>query len=92
MFKMINAKGHLTKTARDAFQGAFIAGGANEIIVLPSAYVDSRKFKRVSDLMKSINIAWYEFNGDMYVYRRWFIEAVADRSEAALAEVKNLIN
>ena len=92
MFNMINVKGHLTKTARDAFQEAFIAGGANEIIIFPRAYVDSHKFKRVTDLMKSINIAWYEFNGDMYVYRRWFVEAVSDRSEAALTEAKNIIN
>ena len=91
MFKMINTKGRLTKTARDAFQGAFIAGGANEIIIFPRAYVDSRKFKRISDLMKSINIAWYEFNGDMYVIRRWFVEAISDRSETALNEVKSLI-
>ena len=91
MFKMITTKGRLTKTARDAFQGAFIAGVDNEMIVFPNAYTDDYKFKRVSDLMESINIAWYEFNGDMYVYRRWFSEALSDLSERALAEVKNLI-
>ena len=92
MFKMIHVKGHLTKTARDEFEGAFIAGGANEIIVFPNAYEDDRKFKRIKDLIESINIAWYEFNGDMYVYRRWFVEAVSDRSERALAELKSIIN
>ena len=92
MFKMINSKQRLTKTARNAFKGAFIAGGANEVIVFPNAYADDRRFKRVTDLMDSINIAWYIFGEDIYVIRRWFIEAVSDRSEAALTEAKNLIN
>lgn len=91
MFKIINAKGSLTKTARDAFQKASIAGGANEMIVFPRAYVDSHKFKRISAMMKSINIAWYEFDGNIYIYRKWVYEAVSDRSEAALAELKNII-
>ena len=92
MFKMITTKGRLTKTARDAFKTAYIAGGANEIIIFPNAYTNDRKFKRIKDIMESINIAWYEFNGDMYVYRRWFIEAVSDRSERALTEIKSLID
>ena len=92
MFKMITTKGRLTKTARNAFQGAFIAGGNNETIVFPNAYEDDRKFKRVTDLMESINIAWYIFNEDVYVIRRWFVEAVSDRSERALAELKSIIN
>ena len=92
MFKMITAKGSLTKTARNAFKGAFVAGGNNEAIVFPNAYEDDRKFKRIKDLIESINIAWYEFNGDMYVYRRWFVEAVSDRSERALVELKSIIN
>ena len=91
MFKMINVKGRLTKTARDAFKGAFIAGGANEVIVFPNAYADDYKFKRITDLMESINVAWYTFNEDVYVIRRWFIEAVSDRSARALLEAKNLI-
>lgn len=91
MFKMITAKGRLTKTARSAFQGAFIEGGDNEIIIFPNAYADDRKFKRVTDLMESINIAWYIFNEDVYVIRRWFVEAVSDRSERALTELKSII-
>lgn len=91
MFKMINVKGHLTKTAREAFKGAFIAGGANEMIIFPGAYVNDRKFKRVTDIIESINLAWYEFNGDVYVIRRWFLETISDRSEAALAEIKSII-
>ena len=92
MFKMINAKKHLTKTARNAFKGAFIAGGANEMIVFPNAYANDRKFKRITALMESLNIAWSLRDEDVYVIRRWFIEAVSDRSEAALTEAKNLIN
>ena len=91
MFKMISSKGRLTKTARDALSSAHIAGGANEMIVFTNAYADDRRFKRVTDLMKSINIAWYTFNEDVYVYRRWFVEAVSDRSEGALTEAKNII-
>ena len=92
MFKMITTKGRLTKTARDAFQGAFIAGGDNEIIIFPNAYADDRKFKRVTDIMESINIEWYTFNEDVYVIRRWFVEEVSDRSERALTEAKNIID
>ena len=92
MFKMITTKGRLTKTARDAFKTAYIAGGANEIIIFPNAYTNDRKFKRVTDLMESVNLAWYTFNEDVYVIRRWFIEAVSDRSERALTEVKSLID
>ena len=91
MFKMISSKGRLTKTARDALSSAYIAGGDNEIVVFPNAYEDDRKFKRVTDLMESINIAWYTFNEDVYVIRRWFVEAVSDRSEAALTEAENII-
>ena len=91
MFKMINIKGSLTKTARDAFETAYITGSDNEMIVFPNAYTNNRKFKRVTDLMDSINIAWYIFNEDVYVIRRWLIEAISDRSERALTEVKNLI-
>lgn len=91
MFKMINAKGRLTKTAKEAFADAYITGGDNEMIVFPNAYTNDRKFKRVTDLMDSINIAWYTFNEDIYVIRRWFIEEISDRSERALTEVKSLI-
>ena len=92
MFKMITTKGHLTKTARDAFQGAFIAGGNNELIIFPNGYANNKKFKKITELMESINIAWYTFDDDVYVIRRWFVEAVSDLSETALIEARNLIN
>ena len=91
MFKMITVKGRLTKTARNAFKTAYIAGSANEMIVFPNAYTNARKFKRVTDMMKSINLVYYSFGDDIYVIHHWFIEAVSDRSEEALIEVKNLI-
>ena len=37
------------------------------------------------------NFEWRIFNEDLYVIRRWFYEAVSERSEAALTEVKSLI-
>lgn len=91
MFKMINNAGKLTKTARDLFKGAYIAGGANEMIVFPGAYANDHKFKLVTAMMDSINFEWRIFNEDLYVIRRWFYEAVSERSEAALTEVKSLI-
>ena len=92
MYKMINVKGHLTKTAKDAFKNAYIAGGDNEMIVFPGAYVNDHKFKRITALMESINLAWYTFDYDVYVIRHSFVEAVSDRSETALTEVKNIID
>ena len=92
MFKMINVKGRLTKVAKAAFSSARISGGANEIIIFPNAYEDDRKFTRITNIMESIDVEWYTFNEDVYVIRHWLVEAVSDRSEAALIEVKNLIN
>ena len=93
MFKIINAKGHLTKTAKAEFKTAYVTGSSKELaaIVFPNAYANDRKFKRVTDLMKSINLTWYAFDDDVYVISRWFYEAVSDRSEAAAIEAKNLI-
>ena len=92
MFKLINTKGRLTKVAKAAFSNARISGGANEIIIFPNAYEDDKKFTRITNLMKSIDVEWYAFNEDVYVMRHWLIKAVSDRSEAALIEIKNLIN
>ena len=86
MFKMINSRGRLTKTARDVLQGAY---GINEMIIIPD--VDARKFKRVTDIVESVNLAWYEFDGDIYVNQHWFIEAVSDRSKRASTELESII-
>lgn len=95
MFKLINSRGHLTKTAKDVFKDAYIAGGANEFIIFPNAFEDDRKYERITDLMRSINFEWHTLisgnNEDLYVIRRWFIEAVSDRSERASIEVRNII-
>ena len=95
MFKLINSRGRLTKTAKDVFKDAYIAGGANEFIIFPNAFEDDRKYERITDLMKSINFEWHTLiagnNEDLYVVRRWFIEAVSDRSKRALTELKSLI-
>lgn len=95
MFKLINSRGRLTKTAKDVFKDAYIAGGANEMIIFPNAFSDDRKYEQITDLMKSINFEWHALiadnNEDIYVVRRWFIEAIADRSERASIEVRNII-
>lgn len=95
MYKMINIKGRLTKTARKAFADAYITGGALETIIFPNAFADDLKYEQITYLMKSINFEWHTFiagnNEDIYVVRRWFYEAVADRSKAAAAELAALI-
>lgn len=90
-FKMINSEGHLTKTAKAVFEDAYIAGGANEFIIFPNAFADDRKYERISAMMKILNFEARIANNDIYVVRRWFIEAVADRSERASIEVRNII-
>ena len=95
MFKMVNKSGRLTEGAKKAFEGAYITGGALETIIFPNAFADDRKYERITDLMKSINFEWHTFiagnNEDIDVVRRWFYEAVADRSKAAAAELAALI-
>ena len=86
MFKMITNRGRLTKTARDALQGAY---GIHGMIIFPN--VDNRKFKRVTDIVESINLAWYQFDDVIYVNQHWFIEEVSDRSERALTELKEIL-
>lgn len=90
-FKMINCKGHLTETAKEVFADAYIAGGANEFIIFPNAFADDAKYERISAMMKSLNFDARIDHEDIYVVRRWFIEAVADRSERASIEVRNII-
>jgi hypothetical protein len=88
---MIDCEGHLTKTAKEAFAEAFIAGNAREIIIFPHAYENAHKFRRITGLLDSIGLAWHDLDEDLYVVRKWFYEAIADRSERALTELKSLI-
>lgn len=91
MFKMIDVRGHLTKTAREAFAPAYIAGSDGAFVVFPHAYEDARKFKRVTDLMDSISVEWIFVDDDIVASRNWIFEVVSERSKRALIELKSLI-
>ena len=92
MFKMISSRGRLTKTARDASKGAYIAGSDGAFIIFPDAYENTRKFKRVTDLLESIGVSWCDLDGDIFASSHWVFEAISERSERALAELKSLIS
>jgi len=90
-FKMIDVRGHLTKTAREAFEDAYIAGSDGAFVVFPNAYENASKYRRITDLLDSMRIDWNYLNEDIFISRNWIFEAVSDRSKTALTELKNLI-
>lgn len=100
MIKMINKSGTLTKTARDAFQGAFICGPFNECIRIPGMYEcdlrgirASGKAKRIAAILDGLNIGWDFDDGYAMIYRvKFFREAVSDLSSAAVSELAEMIN
>lgn len=99
MFKMINKAGKLTKTAKDVFQGAYICGPFDETIRVPGMVELTRsgcgltaKGRRIAAILDSLNIGWEFYDGYAEIYRvKFFREAVADRSEAAVEELAALI-
>ena len=90
MIKMINYRGRLTKTAREVCKGAYITGSDGAFIMFP-AYENARKYKQVSDLLESIGVSWCDLDGDIFASTNWVFEALSERSERALAELKSLI-
>ena len=100
MIKMVNKSGTLTKSARDAFQGAFICGPFDECIRIPGMYeCDPRgirstaKAKRIAAILDGLNIGWDFEDGYAMIYRvKFFREAVSDLSSAAVSEVAEMIN
>ena len=42
MIKMVNKAGHLTEGAKKAFKGAHLAGGDDEMILIPGGYANDK--------------------------------------------------
>ena len=99
MIKMVNKSGTLTKTARDAFKGAFICGPFDECIRVPgmsefdrSGYHSSKKARRITAILDSLNIGWGVDDDFATIYRvKFFREAVSDLSSAAVSELSEMI-
>lgn len=99
MIKMVNKSGTLTKTARDAFQGAFICGPFDECIRVPgmiecdrAGYHETAKARKVAALLNSLNIGWGVDDDFATIYRvKFFREAVSDLSSAAVSELAEMI-
>ena len=99
MIKMVNKSGTLTKTARAAFQGAYICGPFDECIRIPGMTIQDRKgirasgkAKRIAAILDGLNINW-DFEDDFAeIYRvKFFREAVSDLSSAAVNELAEMI-
>ena len=90
-FKAVNRNGHLTESAKEAFAEAYIAGSDGAFIVFPNAYENARKYRRITVILESIGVDCNFLNEDIFTSRNWVYEAIADRSERALSEVKNII-
>ena len=86
MIKMVNRFGHITEGAKKAFKGARIAGGADEMIMIPNGYGNSALWTRLHALTADMDIALYNFNEDAYVYVDHAMSALEGMSKTAAAE------
>ena len=86
MIKMVNKAGRLTEGAKKAFKGAHIAGGADEMIMIPNGYENTALWNRLHALTADMDIALYNFNGDAYVYADWARKALEGMSKTASDE------
>ena len=86
MIKMVNRFGHITEGARKAFKGARIAGGADEMIMIPNGYENTAVWNRLRILADDMDIALYNFDGDAYVYVDWARKALEGMSKTASDE------
>ena len=86
MIKMINKAGHITEGARKAFKGAHIAGGADEMVMIPNGYGNTAVWNRLHVLASDMGIALYNFNEDAYVYVDWARKALEGMSKTASDE------
>lgn len=99
MIKMVNKSGTLTKTARGAFQGAYICGPFDECIRIPGMYEcdpsgirATAKAHRIAAILDDLNICWDFEDGYAMIYRvKFFREAVSDLSSAAVSELSEMI-
>ena len=86
MIKMINKAGHLTEGARKAFKGARIAGGADEMVMIPNGYGNTAVWNRLHALTTDMGIALYNFNEDAYIYVDHAMSALEGMSKTAADE------
>ena len=86
MIKMVNKDGHLTEGAKKAFEGARIAGGADEMVMIPNGYENTAVWNRLRILADDMDIALYNFDGDAYVYVDWARKALEGMSKTAADE------
>ena len=91
MIKMVNRFGHITEGARKAFEGARIAGGADEMIMIPGGFENTAVWNRLHALTADMDIALYNFNGDAYVYVDWARKALEGMSETAADEFFGMV-
>ena len=86
MIKMVNRFGHITEGAKKAFKGSRLAGGDNEMIMIPDGYRNNRVWNRLRTLASDMDIALYNFNEDAYVYVDWARKALEGMSKTASDE------
>ena len=91
MIKMVNKDGHITEGAKKAFEGARIAGGADEMIMIPNGYENTAVWNRLRILADDMDIALYNFDGDAYVYVDWARKALEGMSKTAVAEFSAMV-
>lgn len=86
MIKMVNKAGRLTEGAKKAFKGAHIAGGDDEMILIPGGYANDKVWRRLASLTCDLDINLYSFNEDAYVIRDFFERALENLSQPAFDE------
>ena len=91
MIKMVNRFGHITEGAKKAFEGARIAGGANEMVMIPGGYENTAVWNRLRALTADMDIALYNFNEDAYVYVDHAMSALEGMSKTAADEFAGMV-
>ena len=91
MIKMVNKAGHITEGAKKAFKGARIAGGADEMVMIPGGYGNTALWNRLHVLASDMGIALYNFNEDAYVYVDWARKALEGMSKTASDEFFSMV-
>lgn len=91
MIKMVNKDGHITEGAKKAFEGARIAGGADEMVMIPNGYENTAVWNRLRILADDMGIALYNFDEDAYVYVDWARKALEGMSKTAAAEFFSMV-
>ena len=91
MIKMVNRFGHITEAARKACKAPRIAGGADEMVMIPGGYENTAVWNRLHALTADMDIALYNFNGDAYVYADWARKALEGMSKTAADEFSAMV-